>query len=824
MSTATTAFLAVTALAGLAGLAAFLWAAGSMPHPATGQAGEASASTIVLPFGLRGVTVPPGSVATSEARDGTVVPATATASPGASPTGARFTPTSTVPPTPASPSTPTVPIEGPLSAISARHLRLTLGETDPGASPRADAWWVDSPDDPAYGMPRSPVAVASRSRAAALIPQGWPFPAVVEYELLVELPSPMIAGHTYRLHGQGGSATSSLLHDPDRNLAAALHLNVVGYRPSAPHAEVPAGAPGAPEPTSRHVYMSAWLAGLPPLELGAGERTFAVVDAMSGNIAGQGELTLRRAHDEAGEDAYDANYAQANVYEGALGGLEPGAYYLRWEGVGRSHAFTVAETALDDAFAAVFRGLFHQRCGAALEPSLTDWPHAICHQAPVTLTTADVHVTGGDAFEALPAQATGEVVTATGGYHDAGDYDRRIDHLASVDALVDLFELVPWLAQRDDLGLPESGNGRADVLDEALWALDVYAQLQGDADQGAEDGGVPAGIETTGYPEWAMMPEDDTGTTWYAYAEDARSSYRFAGAAAKIARALAGDNPTLAAAWLERAVRAWTWAEAHPPDAYDAGALGAYAAAELFKSTGDEAYVQAVARHAPLVDDAAAALAPWDPGELMPALWALASSVSVDGDLSAETRARQVNARSAFLSRVDTLSTWAERSGNRWVKHPYAPVGYGSLTSPAQAAWVLRGRHLLAADDTTGRATLLSLGAHSLDAQLGANPSGRSWVTGLGETAVRRPLHNPSLGDGVDAPVPGIPVYGPSHQTESNGILASALGALRPPPAAWPPAERFVDVAYVPVYNEFTVAESMAPTIFVMGYLAGVGR
>ncbi|MDP6933327.1 MAG: MYXO-CTERM sorting domain-containing protein, partial [Myxococcota bacterium] len=36
----------------------------------------------------------------------------------------------------------------------------------------------------------------------------------------------------------------------------------------------------------------------------------------------------------------------------------------------------------------------------------------------------------------------------------------------------------------------------------------------------------------------------------------------------------------------------------------------------------------------------------------------------------------------------------------------------------------------------------------------------------------------------------------------------------------WPIAERFVDVGYVPVYNEFTVHGSMAPTVLAFGYLA----
>ena len=79
--------------------------------------------------------------------------------------------------------------------------------------------------------------------------------------------------------------------------------------------------------------------------------------------------------------------------------------------------------------------------------------------------------------------------------------------------------------------------------------------------------------------------------------------------------------------------------------------------------------------------------------------------------------------------------------------------------------------------------------------------------------------------DDIEAPVPGITLYGPCASNgcaEHNGIIAAARSAFIPDYSDWPPGERYADVGYVPSYNEFTVSENMAPTVFAFGYLAAL--
>ena len=672
--------------------------------------------------------------------------------------------------------------------VSPRHLVVRLdASAEPGSL--RDGWTLSSDDDPAYAVAQPPDGVALKRWAADLDPDGgWPYPNTPAWEVVLALPERLTPGATYLIDHAAGAGRWELEFEPTRTWTPALAVNQVGYVTAAP---------------ARYAYASYWVVDLDPVVVRPGEGAFAVVDEATGEEVHVGTLGLRLAHDQATEDAYGTNYSRANVYEAALGPLaHAGTYHVVWKGVGRSPPFVVAEGIYDAPFRAVFRALYHQRCGTALTAELTRWTHPACHTQPVVLSDWDLH-SEGSPFDQLPAHATGQEVQVRGGYHDAGDYDRRIPHLVVVDALVDLYDLFPERFARDDLGLPESGNGVPDVLDEAVWALDLYAQLQD------ESGGVRGGVETTGHPGgWDVPPEEDTQTTWYAYGIDPRSSYRFAGGSAKLAGALAGTaGADHAAEWLERARRAFAWAEAHRP-ADGVGWLDAYAAAELLKATAEAEFDLAFQQRGPFSNgDVSFSLADWDSDEVVPALFAYVRA-------PAATEPYRSAARRVLVQRADAMLRAAQGTGHRLVKHPYAPVGFGSLTTPRGAGLLFR-MHAL-----TGAPAYLEWGMHTCDVTLGANAAGRSWVTSLGSSPVARPLHLPSMTDGVDEPVPGLTVYGPSRAEESAGVMGAALAALEPPADAWPLAERYVDVAYVPGYSEFTVHESIAPTVFAFGYLA----
>ena len=685
--------------------------------------------------------------------------------------------------------------------LSPRHLSLLLG---PEPSPAGLGWTVSSPDDASWEGAVAPIATGHRTRAAALIPDGWPYPSVPEHEVFLELPEPMREGFTYVAEADDGVTSATLLLDPASVVSPAWRVNQIGYLPDAP---------------LRYGYFSFWMGTLGPLALGDDERGFSVIDAETGEAVHSGTLALRRAAGaETPEDVYGQDFTGTNVYEADLSPVaEPGSYYVVLDGGGRSHGFDVAGDVYDAPFVTVFRALYQQRCGEALSAEHTAWSHDACHQHTVEWTDADYHVVGSDAFGALPAAATGETVDVAGGYHDAGDYDRRIGHLEVVEVLVDLWELDPVRFAWDAAGLPDSGDGVPDVLDEARFAIDLYRQLQ------TADGAVSAGVETTGYPPWGAMPEDDAppeggSWTWYAYAPDPISTMSFASAAARLARALEPFDAAGAEALLEEAERAWNraWADGPRPEYGEGPRLeydqrAAAAAAALLAATGEASYDAAFAQVGPFAGGLGFSLADWDNGGWIPALWTYARAEAASPDV-ADAAVRVIE------ERADAWLEYADAVAFRIAKHPYAPIGWSTASTPtAEGAGLLLRAHAL-----TGRDELRGWAITTCDLTLGANPSGWSFVTGLGERPVQQPLHNPSMGDGIEAPVPGLTVFGPMDDEESGGILGSVIAAYDPPVQDWPQLERFADVGYAPPINEFTTHPSSAPTVFAFGYLAAL--
>src|SRR5205814_10098088 len=58
-----------------------------------------------------------------------------------------------------------------------------------------------------------------------------------------------------------------------------------------------------------------------------------------------------------------------------------------------------------------------------------------------------------------------------------------INNAAFIHLLVFAADVVPSVSELDNLGLPESGDGKSDVLQEAKWEADFLARMQ-DADGG----------------------------------------------------------------------------------------------------------------------------------------------------------------------------------------------------------------------------------------------------------------------------------------------------------------------------------------------------
>lgn len=165
---------------------------------------------------------------------------------------------------------------------------------------------------------------------------------------------------------------------------------------------------------------------------------------------------------------------------------EPGMYYISVEGDGDSYPFEIGDDIYQSAYKDVVSLLTLQRCGMELTEDLAgDFAHPACHTSEATVYGTD------------------EKIDVSGGWHDAGDYGRYV--VPGAKTIKDLFlsyNSSP-AATGDDFGIPESGNGVPDLLDEARYELEFFFKMQ------ADNGGVYHKVTCAVFPE-TVMPQDET--------------------------------------------------------------------------------------------------------------------------------------------------------------------------------------------------------------------------------------------------------------------------------------------------------------------------
>ena len=168
------------------------------------------------------------------------------------------------------------------------------------------------------------------------------------------------------------------------------------------------------------------------------------------------------------------------------------------------------------------------------------------------------HLGKGQDPQARLFNRTGDASTERdlrGGWYDAGDYNKYTAWTAHyVTGLLGAYLENPrvWT---DDFGIPESGNGTPDVLDEVKWGLDWLERMQN------QDGAM---LSVMGL-DAASPPSAARGPSRYG-PPNSSATVASAGAfamAAKVYRDVPGFQSP-AKRYRMRADKAWQWAEANP--------------------------------------------------------------------------------------------------------------------------------------------------------------------------------------------------------------------------------------------------------------------
>ena len=606
--------------------------------------------------------------------------------------------------------------------------------------------------------------------------------------------------------GAAGTSLEMVLPYSDRYLETpVIQVNQVGYNPRA---------------SRRWAYVSGWLGDGGPLDLSSlPERAEVLTDSadpMRPRETALHDLRIApraRTDPDAGTEVREIDLAKLAAVEGAR-------YRVRVPGVGVSWATAVSEEAAFKAFYTVARGLFHNRWCGKLEARYTDWNRPEDH-CRVYLAEGRSYREGFFARESAITRPR----PLRGGHHDAGDFDVRPFHVLVAQYLFRAFEMAREHFTDGQLTIPESGNAVPDILDEALWSVAAWQQLQN------ADGSVRAGAESWRHPFGIHFAHDDQLPYWTFDPTPWHSAY----CAALFAQAAHLVTPfdRKRALELEGAARkAYGWASrSGAPRAYLL-----YAAGELFRLTREEVFAADYQRYWKALDkwgggpfdvlQYAARIYPGtfeDPKQQNPmADYTIAYAVGHPPDAIVATTVAKLTGVANVRADAVNYSPRAHRNG----RTGNAAIDWGGLTSTGRHVDGIYQRLQLGGLSGEQRQNYFDALSLSADYVLGCNPASYVFITGLGSRNPREPLHLDSLSfvrmKGMP-PIPGLPVYGPVASLPGAHYYRAPGAAFYPPFVSQPPALRFADTRASVVTSEFSVWETQAPLAALFGALIGKG-
>lgn len=609
------------------------------------------------------------------------------------------------------------------------------------------------------------------------------FPEVVLYlhKFYLQLPAALKPGEvctvTVASIPERFTRSKEIKFSPQDSITPAIKINQVAYSSLA---------------QERYAYLGWWAGDLGAVDY-SGMKSFEVVEEGSGKTVLRGDIELRAANDGTSGEL---------VSQMDLKGLPPGKFHIRIPGFARSDTFGVGlEAGIRELYFHTMRAFFHQRAGVELKREHTEFPRPITHRA----TYESGYGVENRAYTPKPGEAKREF---SGGYHDAGDDDTFTMHLRATSQTLLVYEAFPHAFKDRDLKLPESGNKIPDLLDEAVWALSFYQDTQ------RSDGAIYLGRGND--QDYIRAIEKKTGRRPAFGLLDPRnnSASEYAAVAAQLSRLLRPFDTAKASQLITSAAAAYGWAKANPDPGLSPEEdmregnklLLAFAAAELYNTTGEEPYHEDFLN---LYEEGALTRTHWSFAWL-PSLvrWSYVNSKQpgIDEGIR-DTLIQQIerDAKSATDTTVDAPYRNASRVGTNH--------GWGSFNGGAHATFNCLLAYLLTKD--VEHLNTLSLNA---DFQLGANPLSKGFITGLGARHPVQPQLNPLLYSGpgkTGKTVAGITVYGLAGKQE-NGLVHNPKWY----PSQIPPGRHYIDIGSgSESSSEFTITETIGASAMLYAFL-----
>ena len=513
-----------------------------------------------------------------------------------------------------------------------------------------------------------------------------------------------------------------------------------------------------------------------------------------------------------GEDVYSFDFSSLK---------SDGAYQAYVPGIGVSNPIHISEGALNRAAYATAHAFYYQRCGTSLDQPFAepDFVRPLDHEYDKNGRKIDAAY-----HESLPGtplhsgEKPGEMINAQGGWHDAGDYGKYLPTAAA--ALWYFFtgyDIQPEKFQDGSWNIPESGNGIPDLLDEARWELDWIVRVQN------EDGAV---YHKQTSEKWFHGAPQEESSTRYLFEKTTHDTALAAAVLASGARLWKKYDPALAETYRGRAEKAWDFLERHPDAKPDGGfrnppknTTGEYrdkedvdnrlwAAAELYRTTGIQRYRDFFESWWQRNQSHTWGWSTWQDFYRC-AYWAYWNTDWPKTDPAIKKKISRGLLDKANKI-IDLTNSNPYRNGARLDVPQW--IGWGAFTQSSEYSFILLQAWFVSKEKKYHDMALLNL-----DTQLGANPLSMCFITGLGYRSPKDPLHLPSIYDGVERPIPGLPVFGPTAHLPNNQpyYVAAQQDANSYPQSKetidpYPILRRYIDANQLVPMSEFTIVEMAA--------------
>ena len=483
---------------------------------------------------------------------------------------------------------------------------------------------------------------------------------------------------------------------------------------------------------------------------------FKVVNADTKEAVFTGKLENKTENKSADETNWTGDFSSVK---------EAGKYYITCDGLDNSYTFEIGDKVYSNLIDDSVRMLYLQRCGVKVEDK--DFGHEACHTSMATI------------------YGTNEKIDVSGGWHDAGDYGRYVVPAAKAVAdLIYAYDTAPELYS-DSIGIPESGNGTPDILDEARFELEWMMKMQ------AADGGAYHKVSCKTFPGY-VAPTKETGELFVTPVSSTATA-DFCASMALAAEFYEKYDKDFAKKCMDAAEKSWAWLEKNPnyvlvnPEDIVTGDYADFtkndkderywAAAQMYRTTGDEKYLSAM-------------------GSVQTGLdWSVVGDYGNIALLTMKNADKSSTAfQTAYEKAADAVTSQAKSLLSTSNSSPYGVAitkyDWGSNMTIAN-----KGIILALANKLTDNKDYTNAANAQLDYLLGTNPVATCFVTGYGTVSPEHPHHRPSMAAGKA--MKGMLVGGVDQSLEDSAAKAYCQDQ--------PNAKRYVDNSESYSTNEITI-------------------